>query len=119
MTKKDAEKLTEAFIESVAVDDVGHYLERGRRHERSTLAALQEAWADAFQAFMVRRDHSRQDDYLDVCAEYRLRGLPEPQASPEDMERITARVRNPEFVPSDGLRGEIERFLRRLAAPKN
>jgi hypothetical protein len=119
MTIKDAEKLTEAFIESVAIDDVGHYLERGRRHERSTLAALQEAWADAFQAVMVRRDHSRQDDYLDVCAEYRLRGLPEPQASPEDMERIKDRFRGTQFVPSDGLLGEIERFLKELAAARH
>src|SRR5712692_3636369 len=103
MTRKDVEKLTEAFIESVAVDDVGHSLERGRRHERSTREALQEAWADAFQAVMVRRDHSRQGDYLDVCAEYRLRGLPEPQASPEVMARIKDRFRGTQFVPNDGL----------------
>ena len=121
MTDGRIRKLTQAFMDSVDMDDTCWYLERGRAYAGLAIDALESALVDAFKAFLGRGDHGREIEYFDLSAEFRLRGLPRPEhLIASEIEGVTKRVREASHTRSDeGLRDHIEHFFSEWAAPKN
>lgn len=121
MTDGRIERLTQAFMDSVDMDDAHWYLERGRAYAGLAIDALEAAWVDAFKAFLGRGDHDPEIEYLLLSAEFHLRGLPRPEhLIASEIEGVTKRVREASLTRSDeGLREHIRHFFDELAAPEN
>ena len=126
-TKKTKRKLSQdelaiAVVDHALMKEAAAYVARGRRYASLGAALFASKWVSAFRGLFAERDRGRRQEFDELDAEFRLRGLPPPHSMVEDVlasMRLEIKRMDPDGVPGDDVDRAIDDFFRERAKPSN